>query len=113
MPIEAQIAFIILTALFLLAFSVAREPRGWRRLVQSAFGSKQEISVNKNKRLDETLKSYGIIVAMCFLVADVGVIVWGVTYKFRVDEGKMSAEERAKANEMRRLGGGKLKAPPS
>ena len=113
MPIESQISVIILTALFALAFSVAREPRGWRRLVQSAFGPEHEISVNKNKRLDETLKSYGIIVAMCFLVVDVGVVVWGVTYDIRIKQGKMSAEERAKADEIERLGGTKLKAPPS
>ena len=115
MPIEIQIACIVLTALFFLAFGVAREPRGWRRLFQSMFGSKSDFSVNKNKVIDESLKRYGIVIAMTILVLDVGLFVWGVTYPARMKQNNMTPEERAKMDEIRRIGGSsvKAKAPPS
>ncbi len=114
MPIEIQIACIVLTALFFLAFGVAREPRGWRRLYQSTFGSGTDFSVNRNKVIDESLKRYGIAIAMTILVVDVGLFVWGVTYQARMKQNNMSAEERAKIEEIRRMGGStaKSKTPP-
>lgn len=82
-PIQFQIAIIVLTALFLWTFSIAREPRGWRRLFQSMFSRSQKISVNKNKVLDESLKRYGIWVAMAIMVADVVCVVMMVTHPLR------------------------------
>jgi hypothetical protein len=82
-PIEFQIAIIVLTALFLWTFSIAREPRGWRRLFQSMFSKSDNFSVNKNKVIDESLKRYGIFVAMAILVADVTCVVMMVTHPLR------------------------------
>ena len=59
-PIHYQIACVILTALFIWSFSIAREPRGWRRLFQSMFSKSETFSVNKNKVIDEALKRYGL-----------------------------------------------------
>lgn len=82
-PIELQIAVIVLTALFLWTFSIAREPRGWRRLFQSMFSKSENFSVNKNKVIDESLKRYGIFIAMAILVADVVCVVLMVTHPLR------------------------------
>jgi len=101
-PLSSQIACIILTALFFFAFSVAREPRGWRRLFQSMFMKGGDFSVNKNKIIDESLKKYGIWVAMFLLVTDVGLFVWGVTYPDRMKAALQTPEERDKLMEIRK-----------
>ena len=113
--IEIQIACVILTALFFLAFGIAREPRGWRRLFQSMFAKSGEFSVNKNKAIDESLKRNGIVVAMIILVIDVGLFVWGITESARVKQNSLTPEERAKMEEIKRIGGSgfKQKVPPS
>jgi hypothetical protein len=106
MALSYQIVCIILTALFLFSFSVAREPRGWRRLFQSSFSNGADFSVNKNKVIDETLKRYGIYVAMTILVADVGLFVWGLTEHNRKARSAMSAEEASRLGEFyQRVGG--------
>lgn len=91
-PIKYQIACVILTALFIWSFSVAREPRGWRRLFQSMFSKSETFSVNKNKVIDESLKKYGILIAMAILVADVTCFVMGVTHDKRSKQ--QSRQER-------------------
>ena len=101
-PLAAQIACLILTFLFFCAFSVAREPRGWRRLFQSTFSKGGEVSVNKNKVIDESLKKYGIMVAMALLVADVSLFVWGMTYSDRMKAAMQTPEERDKLEEYRK-----------
>jgi hypothetical protein len=102
-PLHYQIACIVLTALFVWAFSIAREPRQWRRLFQSVFSKGEQFSVNKNKVIDETLKRYGIIVAMIILVADVGCFVAMVTYKERMHAKQMSAEDWYRLNEQNKI----------
>ena len=102
-PLEYQIACIVLTALFVWSFSVAREPRGWRRLFQSFFSKSGDFSVNKNKVIDENLKKYGIIIAMIILVADVSCFVWGVTHRYRNSARNMSKQERDQLNEINRV----------
>ena len=102
-PLEYQIACIVLTALFVWSFSVAREPRGWRRLFQSFFSKSGDFSVNKNKMIDENLKKYGIIFAMVILVADVSCFVWGVTYGIRQKMQQMTQEEIDRSNELKRI----------
>lgn len=106
MPLKYEIACIVLTALFFFAFSVAREPRGWRRLFQSMFSSSADFSVNRNKVIDESLKRYGIVVAMAILVLDVGLFVWGVTYRSRKSMQSMSQEEWLRYNEYQKIQGG-------
>lgn len=102
-PLEYQIACIILTALFVWSFSVAREPRGWRRLFQSFFSKSGDFSVNKNKMIDESLKKYGIVIAMIILVADVTCFVWGVTHRYRETMQQMTTEELDRLNELKRI----------
>jgi len=104
-PIQYQIACVILTALFIWSFSVAREPRGWRRLFQSVFSSSETFSVNKNKVIDETLKKYGIIIAMIILVADVSCFVLGVTYSFREKAKHLSPQQRDNMEEINKIQG--------
>jgi len=74
-PLACQIAIIVLTVLFLWTFSIARDPRSWRRLYQAKFAKSGEFSVNKNKRIDEWIKRYGIGISMMVLVCDVALIV--------------------------------------
>jgi hypothetical protein len=93
-PLHYQIATLVLGALFILTFSVARDPRGWRRLYQSKFTRKEEFSVNRNKRIDEGIKKYGISVSMVFLVAAVACFLLGVTYHHRHSNRPMSAKEK-------------------
>jgi hypothetical protein len=100
-PLHYQIACIVLTALFLWSFSVAREPRGWRRLFQSMFAKSDNFSVNKNKVIDESLKRYGIFVAMSILVADVTCFVLMVTHPLRNRE--VSKEQREMQSEIRKI----------
>jgi flagellar biosynthesis protein FlhB len=102
-PLKYQVACIVLTALFVWSFSVAREPRGWRRLFQSLFSKSDEFSVNKNKMIDENLKKYGIIVAMVILVADVSCFVWGITNRYRVTAQQMSSEDWTRLNELNKI----------
>lgn len=104
-PLTYQIACIVLTALFLLSFSISREPRQWRRLFQSVFQRDQPISVNKNKVLDEQLKTYGITVAMVFLVADVGCFVAGITYRDRIERNQKTTEEWYRLQELNKVQG--------
>jgi len=104
-PLPIQVVCIVLTGLFLFAFSVAREPRGWRRLFQSMFGSSATFSVNKNKVIDESLKRYGIVVAMVFLVADVSLFVWGLTAHTRQLQSEMTQEETIQLNEIQKING--------
>jgi hypothetical protein len=105
MPLQYEIACIVLTALFFFAFSVAREPRGWRRLFQSMFSTSANFSVNKNKVIDESLKRYGIVIAMAILMVDVGLFVWGVTYRSRKSMENMSQEDWLRYNEIQKIQG--------
>ena len=102
-PLQYQIACVILTALFIWSFSIAREPRGWRRLFQSMFSKSESFSVNKNKVIDEALKRYGIVIAMCILVVDVSCFVLGVTYPFREKLRALSPEQRENMNEINKF----------
>ena len=115
MSVILQIVCIVLAALFFLAFGVAREPRGWRRLYQSTFCKGQDFSVNKNKSTDEKIQSYAMAVAMVILVTGVGLLVWGVMSQAKEKYNNLSAEERAKLEEIKRIGGhaSKSKAPAS
>ncbi|OYW31596.1 MAG: hypothetical protein B7Z47_00570 [Chthoniobacter sp. 12-60-6] len=115
-PIQYQIACVILTALFIWSFSIAREPRGWRRLFQSMFSKSETFSVNKNKVIDEAtfsvnknkvideaLKRYGIVIAMIILVVDVSCFVLGVTAPFREKMRSLSPEQRENMNEINKV----------
>ncbi len=104
-PLQYQVACIVLTALFVWCFSISREPRQCRRLFQSVFARNEPSSVNKNKVLDEKLKSYGISVAMIFLVADVACFVAGVTYRDRMEAKEKSAEDWSRINELNKIQG--------
>jgi flagellar biosynthesis protein FlhB len=104
-PLQYQIACIVLTALFVWSFSVAREPRQWRRLFQSTFSKAQEFSVNKNKVIDESLKKYGITIAMIILVADVACFVAMVTYKERMRAKELSVEDWNRLQEQSKIQG--------
>ena len=111
-PIQYQIACVILKALFIWSFSIAREPRGWRRLFQSMFSKSEGFSVNKNKVIDEALKRYGIVVAMVILVADVSCFVMGVTYPFRQKLKSLSPEQRENMNEINKFQNSKSGVSP-
>ncbi len=102
-PIQYQIACVILTALFIWSFSIAREPRGWRRLFQSMFSKSETFSVNKNKVIDEALKRYGIVIAMIILVVDVSCFVIGVTQQFRDKMRDLTPEQRESMNEINKV----------
>jgi hypothetical protein len=102
-PIHYQIACVILTALFIWSFSIAREPRGWRRLFQSMFSKSETFSVNKNKVIDEALKRYGIVVAMSILVVDVTCFVLGVTDRKREQMRHLTPEQRETMNEINKV----------
>lgn len=103
-PLVFQLSWIVLVGLFVWAFSVAHEPRKWRRLYQSMFSRQEHFSVNKNKVIDENLRKYGIIIAMVFLVAFVASFVAGLTYWDRKEES-LSNEDRDRINEQRRIQG--------
>lgn len=107
-PLIYQIICIVLTALFIWSFMVAREPRQWRRLYQSRFSKADDFSVNKNKAIDERLKKYGIMIAMVFLVADVGFFLWGASHSDRRKSESLTKEERLRMEEQQRI---KNKAP--
>jgi hypothetical protein len=106
-PLHFQILCIVLTALFIWIFCIARNPRGWRRLYQAKFCNPEDHSVNRNKRLDELIRKYGIMAAMLVLVADVGFVIWGVTNRYRHDSQRpMTKEEQFRAAEAQRIQGG-------
>lgn len=102
-PLFYQIACAVLVALFLWSFSIARDPRGWRRLYQAKFTRREDFSVNRNKSLDEDIKKYGISVAMTFLLAAVSLFVLGVTYRYRHTESPMSKEDRVRMEDSQRI----------
>jgi len=102
-PLAYQITCIILSALFLWTFSIARDPRGWRRLYQAKFGKVEDFSVNKNKKIDETIKQYGIIIAMTILVLDVSLFVYGITYRHRAAQRTLTKEEQLQREDMQSL----------
>ncbi len=104
-PLQYQIACIVLTALFVWSFSVAREPRQWRRLYQSTFSKATDFSVNKNKVIDESLKKWGILIAMAILVVDVACFVAGVTYRGRMATQRMSPDDWYHLNEQNKIQG--------
>lgn len=99
-PLPYKIACIVLSGLFLWTFSIARDPRGWRRLFQAKFSRRDNFSVNKNKKIDETLKKWGITIAMMFLIADVTCFIFGLTYQIRNRQHDMTPEEKAKLLEI-------------
>ncbi len=101
-PLKYQIACIVFTALFLLSFSVTRDPRGWRRLYQTKF-SRNNISVNKNKMIDESIKAYGIFIAMTFLLVDVTCFVTGVTHRYRNSDRQLTKVERFRVMDVQKI----------
>ena len=102
-PLKYQITLVILSALFVWAFVIAREPRQWRRLYQSIFSKGGQFSVNKNKVIDETLKGWGIVIAMIFLVLD----VWCFVHMLRqpdIDRARqMSVEDWNRLQEQNKI----------
>jgi hypothetical protein len=104
-PLHYQIACIVFTGIFLWTFSIARDPRGWRRLYQTKFARKDEFSVNKNKRIDEAIKKWGILVAMFFLVVDVALFVSGITYSARSKKHSWTNDERFHAIDVQKASG--------
>jgi hypothetical protein len=93
-PLAYQISFVLFMAFFVWAFSIARDPRGWRRLYQAKFERDQEFSVNRNKRLDEVIKKRCIPIAMIFLTAAVGVFILGITHRYRNTPRSTAKEDR-------------------
>lgn len=107
-PLVYQILCIVLTALFVLTFSISRNPRSWRRFYQAKFHKGHDaLSVNRNKRIDEMLKRYGIIVAMSILVLDVTCFVLGVTYRHRLEQREKTLEEQFHKSDIERFKAGR------
>jgi hypothetical protein len=103
-PLAYQIAFVVFAALFLWAFTIARDPRGWRRLYQAKFERHEEFSVNRNKRLDEVIKKRCIPIAMIFLTAAVGAFILGITHRHRhTPQTPMTQEDKFRAADTRRI----------
>lgn len=102
-PLKYQIACIVFTALFLLSFSITRDPRGWRRLYQTKFAKNDSISVNKNKKIDENIKAYGMFIAMAFLLVDVSCFVTGVTHRYRNSDRQLTKEEQFRVMDVQRV----------
>ncbi len=110
-PLRYQIGAIVLTALFVWIFCIARNPRGWRRLYQAKFCKPEEHSVNRNKRLDELIRKYGIVLAMLVLMADVSCVLWGVTTRYRLGHDRpLTKEEQYRAEEAARIQSGAAKS---
>ena len=99
-PLPYKIACIVLSGLFLWTFSIARDPRGWRRLYQAKFARKESFSVNRNKTIDEVLKKWGITIAMMFLIADVSCFIFGLTYQIRNRQHDQTPEEKTRLLEI-------------
>lgn len=102
-PLSYRIACAVLIALFIWAFSIARDPRGWRRLYQVLFTRKEEFSVNRNKRMDEIIKKRGIVVAMAFLTTAVALFVLGVTYRHRHTQAQLTQGEKFRMEDSQRV----------
>jgi hypothetical protein len=102
-PLHYQITCIVLTGLFVLAFSITRDPRSWRRLYQTRIAKRDDFSVNKNKTIDEFIKKWGIIVAMFFLVLDVTVFIIGITKTTRLKSHTMTADEQLHVREYKKV----------
>jgi len=100
-PLPYKIACIVLSGLFLWTFSIARDPRGWRRLYQAKFARKDGFSVNKNKTIDESLKKWGITIAMLILISDVSCFIFGLTYQIRNRQHEQTLEEKSKMIDVR------------
>lgn len=104
-PFAYQAVALVCFALFLLFFSVARDPRSWRRLYQAFFSRKEEFSVNRNKRFDELIKKYSIWVSMLFLVICATSLILGATHKRRLEAREISREEKILRDDVRRVQG--------
>src|SRR3954471_3609914 len=103
-PLRYQIACVLLMAFFLWTFSIARDPRGWRRLYQARFEREEELSVNRNKRLDEVIKKRCIPIAMLFLTAAVGAFILGITYRYRhTQQIPKTKEDKFRAEDTQRV----------
>lgn len=102
-PLRYQIACLILSALFIWSFSVSRDPRGWRRLYQSLFAKPDDISVNKNKGIDERLRKWSLIIAMLLLVVDVACFIAGITAPSRHGRQEMTRDQWNQVEELRKL----------
>lgn len=103
-PLRYQVACIVLTGLFLWAFSVARDPRGWRRLYQMKFGRRDDFSVNKNKRIDETIRKWGVVATVFFLVIGVAALVGGITSAARSKKQNRTEDEPFHAIDVQKAG---------
>jgi hypothetical protein len=104
-PLGYQLVWILAAGLFVWTFCIVRHPRSWRRLYQAKFSRGEEISVNRNKQIDEQIKRYGIIISMAFLVVAVTAFLMGITHRHRHTQREMTKVERFRANEMEKLGG--------
>ena len=104
-PLGYQIAGLILTAIFVWAFSISRDPRGWRRLYQAYFAKPEHISVNRNKGIDERLRKWSMIIAMTILVIDVACFLAGITAPSRQGRQEMTPDEWNHVQDLRRLQG--------
>ncbi|MCE9519395.1 MAG: hypothetical protein K8R87_07580 [Verrucomicrobia bacterium] len=102
-PLHYQIGCIVLTGLFVLSFSITRDPRSWRRLYQTRIAKRDDFSVNKNKTIDEFIKKWGILVAMFFLVLNVTIFIIGITKTTRLKSHTMTADEKFQALEYRKV----------
>ncbi len=102
-PLHYQIACIVLTGIFILTFSISRDPRGWRRLYQIKFAKKHDFSVNKNKWIDEFIKKWGIFVAMFFLVLDAAIFVIVITKSSRAKSHTMTTDEQFHALDYKKV----------
>ena len=100
LPLPYAVAVILLTALFLLSFSISRDPRSWRRLYQARFMKREDFSVNRNKRIDESVRHYGIVIAMGFLVLSVTCLVLGLTSHRRGTKREQTMEERFRSEDV-------------
>lgn len=76
----------VLLLLFLTAILIARTPRDWRRLWQDMLHPGVQISVNRNKRLDELVRRYAIMIGGGFLV--VAVIMFLIATRVMIEERK-------------------------
>ncbi len=102
-PLHYQIGCIILTGLFVLAFSITRDPRSWRRLYQTRIAKRDDFSVNKNKSIDEFIKKWGILVAMFFLVLAAAVFVIGITRSPRSKSHITTTDEQLHALDFKKV----------
>lgn len=87
----------------MLSFNVARNPRKWRRLYQARWAAGQDFSINRNKALDEMLRTRGLLVAMLFLLAAVVVFVTMLTHASRQRQASMTREDWNHFNEQKRI----------